>query len=240
MTEEIQLLSITAASIALFHTLFGPDHYLPFIVMSRAGKWSLSKTLWVTFASGLGHVLSSVLLGFIGVAMGLGVNKLTGIEEERGSLAAWLLIAFGFAYFVWGLRKAYKNKKHSHIHVHEDGTYHDHKHNHHNTHAHVHIDEKKESKKNITPWILFTIFVLGPCEPLIPILMYPAAEHNYWGLFIVTAIFGLITIVTMISVVIVGYYGVSFIHLGKLERYSHALAGAAILISGLAIIFLGL
>ena len=240
MTEEIQLLSITAASIALFHTLFGPDHYLPFIVMSRAGKWSLSKTLWVTFASGLGHVLSSVLLGFIGVAMGLGVNKLTGIEEERGSLAAWLLIAFGFAYFVWGLRKAYKNKKHSHIHVHEDGTYHDHKHNHHNTHAHVHIEEKKESKKNITPWILFTIFVLGPCEPLIPILMYPAAEHNYWGLFIVTAIFGLITIVTMISVVIVGYYGVSFIHLGKLEKYSHALAGATILISGLAIIFLGL
>ncbi len=240
MTEEIQLLSITAASIALFHTLFGPDHYLPFIVMSRAGKWSLSKTLWVTFASGLGHVLSSVLLGFIGVAMGLGVNKLTGIEEERGSLAAWLLIAFGFAYFVWGLRKAYKNKKHSHIHVHEDGTYHDHKHNHHNTHAHVHIEEKKESKKNITPWILFTIFVLGPCEPLIPILMYPAAEHNYWGLFIVTAIFGLITIVTMISVVIVGYYGVNFIHLGKLERYSHALAGATILLSGLAIIFLGL
>ncbi|RLD34090.1 MAG: hypothetical protein DRI73_04460 [Bacteroidetes bacterium] len=240
MTEEIQLLSITAASIALFHTLFGPDHYLPFIVMSRAGKWSLTKTLWVTLASGIGHVLSSVLIGFIGIAMGLGVNKLTGLEEGRGSLAAWLLIAFGFAYFVWGLRKAYRNKKHSHIHVHEDGTYHDHKHNHHSTHAHVHVKDEKEGKKNLTPWILFTIFVLGPCEPLIPILMYPAAEHNYWGLFIVTAIFALITIFTMIIVVIVGYYGVSFIHLGKLERYSHALAGATILLSGLAIIFLGL
>ncbi len=239
MTEEIQLLSITAASIALFHSLFGPDHYLPFIVMSRAGKWSLSKTLWITLASGIGHVLSSVLIGFIGIGLGLGVNKLTGLEEGRGSLAAWLLIAFGFAYFVWGMRKAYRNKKHSHIHVHEDGTYHDHKHSHYEGHAHVHTEEK-EGEKNLTPWILFTIFVLGPCEPLIPILMYPAAEHNYWGLFIVTTIFAVITIVTMLLVVVIGYYGVSFIRLGKLERYSHALAGATILISGLAIVFLGL
>lgn len=239
MTEEIQLLSITAASIALFHTLFGPDHYLPFIVMSRAGKWSISKTMWITLASGIGHVLSSILLGFIGIAMGLGVNKLTGMEAGRGSLAAWLLIAFGFAYFVWGMRKAYRNKKHSHIHVHEDGTYHDHKHSHYEGHAHVHTEEK-EGKKNLTPWILFTIFVLGPCEPLIPIVMYPAAEHNYWGLFIVTVIFAVITIVTMLLAVLIGYYGVSFIRLGKLERYSHALAGATILISGLAIIVLGL
>ena len=237
MNSEIQLLTITAASIGLFHTLFGPDHYLPFIVMSRAGRWSMRKTLLVTLASGVGHVLSSVALGFIGIALGIGVNKLTGIEGSRGSLAAWMLIAFGFAYMVWGIRRAYRNREHSHIHVHEDGTYHTHKHRHKNHHVHVHGET---TSRKLTPWILFTIFVLGPCEPLIPILMYPAAENNTAGLLLVTGVFALVTIITMLTVVAVASYGISFLPLGKLEKYTHALAGATIMLSGVGIVFLGL
>ncbi len=236
MTGEIQLLAITAASVALFHTLLGPDHYLPFIVMSRSGKWSLAKTLWITAASGLGHVLSSVVLGIIGIALGVGVNKMSGIEEGRGNFAAWMLIAFGLAYMIWGIRRVYRNRPHTHIHVHSDGTLHDHPHSHNSVHSHVH----KEGKKNLTPWILFTIFVLGPCEPLIPILMYPAAEGDFTGLFLVTSIFSLITILSMLAVVIVGYFGLNFLPLGKLEKYTHALAGGTIMLSGIAIIFMGL
>ncbi len=237
MTEEIRLLTLTAASIGLLHTLFGPDHYLPFIVMSRAGKWSMRKTMLVTLASGLGHVLGSVVLGMLGIAFGLGVNKLTGIESGRGSLAAWMLIAFGFAYMVWGVRRAYRNRKHSHIHVHKDGTYHTHKHHHHKDHLHVH---EKQAPRKLTPWILFVIFVLGPCEPLIPILMYPAAENNTAGLLIVTAVFGLATVLTMLTIVAVASFGINFLPFGKMERYTHALAGATILLSGIAIVFLGL
>jgi len=237
MTQGIQVLSITAASVALFHTLLGPDHYLPFIVMSKAGKWSMTKTVWVTLLSGIGHVASSVVLGFLGIFFGLGVNKLTHLETGRGSLAAWMLIAFGFAYLVWGIRKAYKNRKHSHLHVHEDGTFHTHTHNHHIEHTHLHEDKVN---KKLTPWVLFVIFILGPCEPLIPIVMYPAAEHDYIGLIWVTAVFGVVTILTMLSIVVVSAYGISFLPLGKLEKYAHALAGGTILLSGLAIILLGL
>ena len=48
MTDELSILIIAAASIAFFHTILGPDHYLPFIVMSRSGKWSIRKTTWIT------------------------------------------------------------------------------------------------------------------------------------------------------------------------------------------------
>ncbi len=44
MSSEITLLAITAASIGFFHTLFGPDHYLPFIMMSK-DKTNMGKTL---------------------------------------------------------------------------------------------------------------------------------------------------------------------------------------------------
>lgn len=236
MNRELIVLCVTAASIGFFHTLFGPDHYLPFIVMSKARGWSLGKTSFITFLCGLGHILSSVVLGFIGIAFGIAVMKLEAFEAFRGNLAAWALIGFGFAYFIWGIRQAIRNKPHKHIHFHEENEAHAHDHAHLDDHSHVH-----ESKKaNITPWILFTIFVLGPCEPLIPILMYPAAKESMSGLIWVTLVFGAITITTMLSVVVLASFGIKFLPMSKLERYNHALAGATICISGMAIQFLGL
>lgn len=237
MSDEILILMATAASIGFLHTLFGPDHYLPFIVMSRSGKWSIKKTAFVTFLCGIGHVLGSVVLGLLGVALGVALARLELIESVRGELAAWFLIAFGLVYFVWGMRRAIRNKPHKHAHVHEDGTDHEHEHVHATEHIHVHT---RKNDKNLTPWVLFTIFVLGPCEPLIPILMFPAAKENIFGLLMVTAVFGVVTIVTMLVVVLIASYGVSIIPTSKLERYVHAIAGATIGLSGMAIQFLGL
>jgi len=148
-----------------------------------------------------------------------------------------MFIAFGLVYFAWGLKKAIRNKHHTHLHFHENGSKHSHNHKHEEEHLHAHDNLKK---KNITPWILFTIFVFGPCEPLIPLLMYPAAQESAFGVFIVAAVFGLVTVSTMLTFVMLASLGISFVSLGKLERYTHALAGAAIFMSGLAIQFLGL
>ena len=258
--REIWMLAGTAAALGLVHTVIGPDHYLPFIVIGRARNWKLQKTLGVAFLAGLGHILSSVVLGFVGIALGLAVSKLEGVESARGAVAAWLLIGFGLAYFIWGLRRAWRDKPHVHPHLHdheEDHTHphgpglgaHDPAHEHVHQHAHVHTHERAEhahphgevpKKANITPWVLFTIFVFGPCEPLIPLVMYPAARHSTAGVALVAAAFGVVTIATMLVIIAAASFGASFVKLGKLERYSHALAGLMIFISGLAVQFLGL
>ena len=211
MSDEIIVLMATAASIGFFHTIFGPDHYIPFVAMSRSGKWSVYKTTVITFLCGVGHVLGSVVLGFIGIALGIAVSKLEIIEIARGGLAAWILITFGIIYFVWGMRRAIRNKSHRHVHIHEDGITHDHEHIHQNGHVHPHSESESG---NITPWVLFTIFVLGPCEPLIPLLMYPAAKENFIGLALVTGIFATVTITTMLIIVLVSIYGINFIPTG--------------------------
>ena len=92
----------------------------------------------------------------------------------------------------------------------------------------------------MTPWVLFTIFVFGPCEVLIPLVMYTAARHPPAGVALVTAVFGVITIGTMLSLVLAAAYSGRAIPLGRLERYSHALAGAAIFLCGVSIQCLGL
>ncbi|MCG3128394.1 MAG: hypothetical protein CHACPFDD_03282 [Phycisphaerae bacterium] len=226
-------LCITAATIGFVHTLAGPDHYVPFVAMARAGRWSLRWTVLITLLCGLGHVFSSVILGMIGIAAGRAVEELVHIESWRGDLAGWLLLAFGIAYAAWGLRRAWRNIPHRHLHVHADGTAHSHEHNHHGAHVHVHTAES--GRASLTPWIIFTIFVFGPCEPLIPLLMYPAATSGLVNTAVVATVFGVVTIGTMLAVVSALYCGLGAIRVSGLERYAHAAAGATIALCGLLI-----
>lgn len=230
------LLAGTAVTIGFIHTLVGPDHYLPFIVMGEARQWTIRKTMLITFLCGLGHVLSSVVLGFVGIIAGISLSKLEFFESFRGNIAAWLLIAFGLVYMLISIRSLYRKRKHVHQHQHADGTMHEHEHNHFSGHSHMHLSERK----NLTPWILFLIFVLGPCEPLIPLVMYPAAEHNMHGVIIVSLLFSAVTIATMMSVVLAFRLGLSHINMKPVEKYVNVIAGATIFVSGLAIQLLGL
>ncbi|MBM4027312.1 MAG: hypothetical protein FJ280_18185 [Planctomycetes bacterium] len=236
--EDLKALLLTAGSIGFFHTLLGPDHYVPFIMMSWARRWSAAKTALITAACALGHIGGSVALGLVGVSLGLAVRSLEGAESVRGDLAAWLLIAFGLAYLIWGIRLVYRRHPHQHTHPHLAAGGHDHVHPHRHLGEHSHVHDT-ESAQNVTPWILFVIFVFGPCEPLIPILMYPAAEGGPLDLLIVSVVFGGVTMVTMLGAVFLGRAGVDFLPLKKIQRYSHAMAGATILLCGLAIRFLG-
>ena len=109
----------------------------------------------------------------------------------RGDLAAWLLTGFGALYLLWGVRRAIRNSPHTHRHMHDEGVEHAHSHAHDGSHLHVH---SSSGRRSLTPWILFTIFLFGPCEPLIPLLMYPAAAENLWSVALVAGVFGGVTL----------------------------------------------
>src|SRR5262245_42000454 len=122
---------LSAAVIGFFHTLTGPDHFVPFIAMARAGAWSRRKTIAVTTICGVAHVLSSVVIGLVGLAAGTALIELTGFEALRGSLVGWLLLGFGLAYAVWGLRRAWRSK------------------------ASTATEESSATNAGIAPWALF-------------------------------------------------------------------------------------
>jgi hypothetical protein len=237
MSTELGALSTAAVSIGFIHTLYGPDHYVPFVAMSRIGKWSLRKTILVTLACGIGHVGSSIVIGFIGIACGIVVLQIELLESLRGDLAGWLLIAFGVGYFAWGVMRAIYNVPHRHLHVGTQGLE-SHAHEHFGAHTHEEAGAEPEaagSRGKMTPWILLTIFVFGPCEPLVPLLMYPAAKASVWGVVCVAVLFGLITLATMTSMVVLMCYGTGSLFMRRFERYSHAFAGLVVLTCGLAV-----
>jgi len=234
--NEAQILILTAASIAFLHTILGPDHYVVFAAMGKARGWSLSRTLRITLFCGIGHVLSSVIIGAIGLLLGAQLASLVEIESMRGNLAGWALLAFGLMYFAWGLRQAGRDHSHSHVHTHGE-LVHVHVHDHHDEHKHVH---DQQAHNSITPWAMFVIFVFGPCEALIPLFMYPAAQQSVGLVMSVALVFGAVTLATMLALVAITSIGLDRFRLPLAgRRYAHAVAGASVALCGGAISFTG-
>lgn len=233
MTMEPHILLGSAAGVAVFHTVVGVDHSLPFIVLAKAERWPLRRLWAVTALCGVAHVLSSVLLALGAIGLGVAVDSVLGVEERRGSAASWLLIGFGTIYGVWATVRRARGRTHRHAHVHLDGLVHTHDHDHRSEHVHAHPHAKAA-----TTLALFLIFVLGPCEFLVAPLM--AAHRFGWPWVVATAsTFSLATIGTMLAVVTLGHWGLGLRRLEFLESNMHAIAGFTIALSGFAIQALG-
>jgi hypothetical protein len=186
--------------------------------------------MW-TIICGCGHVWSSVLLALGGAAIGWSVSKLHWFEHVRGGIAGWIMLGFGLVYGCWGLLRAFQNKPHKHFDTYEDGIY---------VYEHKHGQTVQPSERyKVTPWVMFIIFLLGPCEPMIPLLYYPAASNSIDGMVILISVYTLVTLLTMIAMVFLGYFGISFIQTAKLERYMHAIGGLTIFICGAGMLWMG-
>lgn len=223
---------ITSVSIACLHTLTGPDHYIPFIALSKARGWSLPKTIFWTVTCGCGHVWSSVLLGLGGGAIGWSLSKVKWLESVRGGIAGWALVAFGLIYGFWGLMRAKKGRTHKHFDVYDDGSIYVYQHKHGSS-----VSPKERFA--VTPWVMFVIFVLGPCEPMIPLLYFPAAKNSWPAMASLIIVYTLFTLGTMVVMVVFGLYGFAFSKTEKLEQYVHAIGGVTIFICGAGMVFLG-
>lgn len=230
MQTEIEVLMIAAVSIAFLHTVTGPDHYVPFIALSKSRGWSVSKTLFWTVICGCGHVWSSVLLGLGGAAVGWSISKVRWLENIRGGIAGWALVGFGAAYSIYGVISAKREKQHKHFDVYDDGSVYVFEHNHNAAVA--------KERFAVTPWVMFLIFVLGPCEPMIPLLYFPAAKHSLSGMILLIIVYTICTLAAMLIMVTTGYFGFGFLQTEKLEKWVHALGGLTIFICGTGMVFL--
>jgi len=199
--------------IALVHAALGPDHYVPFIAIGMAQRWSRARAFFVTLIAGIAHVASSIVIGFVGIAAGLTLEKLEFLEGTRGTVAGWLLIFAGVVYLLWSLRR------HTHRHA-EDFT-----------------DDPRARRRSVLFWTLVAVFVLGPCEPLVP-LMFVAVQINWLAVLVSSAIFLVLTVFMMELLVLTGLAGIKLLPAKLSHRLGNALA--AVVIIGLGIVLIAL
>jgi len=151
--------------LATTHTV-SPDHWFPFVMVGRANKWRTSWVLGLAILAGIGHVGTSVVIGFIGVFAKTGTAKEVATSLENATPI--LLMVFGFGYAAYAF---YKQKVRAHGHSHgipiinkwlgiDPHAYelptHDHHHEHthdnhgndHGEHGHTHSQHEHEHTHN--------------------------------------------------------------------------------------------
>ena len=238
--QTTALLLGTAASLAIVHTLLGIDHSLPFVALGRARGWALGRTLLVTASCGAGHVASSVLIGAAGVAFGVATDALLWLESTRGELAAALLIGFGLAYAARAVWRSLRGRQGARLRGGPAGAGR-------MTPAPVPgavpavaTGRERAGSGRMTPWALFIVFVLGPCEPLIPLMVVPGMARDWLAVAAVVAVFGLLTVAAMLLAVAAAWRGAALFGAGWIGRHADAAAGLVVAASGAAVLFLGL
>ena len=204
-----------AAGIGALHTL-APDHWVPFAALARAQKWSAARTARITFLCGFGHVTVSALLGLLALLFGRAIFERAG--ARMGAVAGVLLVGFGLAYGVWGLRRAAGRRVHGHAHTHYD---------------HVHDASKT------TAWSLFVLFSADPCVAVIP-LLFAAAPLGTAPTVGVVLLYEAATIATMIVLVLPARAGFERLRFPWLDHWGDAVAGALIAATGLVVMALGI
>ncbi|MDG1138300.1 MAG: hypothetical protein P8N49_02115 [Opitutales bacterium] len=216
MISETFLIAGSAASVGFIHTILGPDHYLPLVAMAKTNGWSGPKTATYTLFCGLSHVLGTILVGSLVFLLGLAFFNMDTVQSFRGDFAGWFLLLFGAIYFAWGTRWAMRNSS---------------------------LKQKPTQINTISrcaPFALLIFFILGPCEPLIPLMSLGTANTEVLSSILVLLAFCGTTVLTMLLCVMFFYYGISrFSLFMKFEDYMHAVTGLIIFLCGSAIQFLG-
>ncbi len=120
MTADGPALLAAAAGVGFGHAIL-PDHWVPLAVLGRTRRYSLARVARLSGLAGIAHVLVSIVLG--GVIIAIGLQFRSAIETAQDTIIGALLIATGLGFVVFELTG------HGHSHDHGHGE-HEHGHGH--------------------------------------------------------------------------------------------------------------
>ena len=235
--ETAGILITAAASTAAVHTLV-PDHWLPFVLMGRAQKWSLLKTAWIAGLSALVHVGISLILGALALGVGMGAARAMG--DKLGVLTGVLLCLFGIAYSAWAIRSGGHSHAHTYGRPHLDSM----------TSgdsptdsgasrsiegSHTHEPASQSAAHKASAYSLLVIVGIHPCVLALPIL-FAAAPLGTSGAVLVASTYAFCTITAMVAVTLVGLTAARQIRMGFLEKHGDLLTGVIIFVVGVFIL----
>src|SRR5437763_13684112 len=88
-------LLLAAGGVGFGHAVL-PDHWVPLAVVGRTQHYPLGKVARLSTLAGVAHVLVSVILGGIVVAIGLQFRS--SVEHAQSAIVGSLLIATGIGF----------------------------------------------------------------------------------------------------------------------------------------------
>ncbi|MGO4409071.1 MULTISPECIES: hypothetical protein [unclassified Brevundimonas] len=187
-----------------------PTHWLPFVLVGRAQRWSIARVMTVAVTAGLAHIASTAIVGSLIVAAGLALNAWIGGLLPH--LSAALLFLFGAFY----LARASLQKPLT------------------ATGPEAEAPEPAVSNRAAF-WGLVLMMAVTPGEVLLPIYLSSATEGMV-ALGLLTVSFALGTVLGMTLLSALASAGYSILRLERWARYEGAILGVALIVIGLLVL----
>jgi len=117
MSDNGPALLAAAAGVGFGHAIL-PDHWVPLAVLGRTRRYPLSRVARLSGLAGVAHVLVSIVLGAVIIAIGLQFRST--IQSAQDTIIGCVLIATGLGFAVLELT----GRGHHHDHDHDDHHHH--------------------------------------------------------------------------------------------------------------------
>jgi nickel/cobalt transporter (NicO) family protein len=222
-----------AAGVGFGHAIL-PDHWVPLAVLGRTRRYPLSRIARLSSLAGVAHVLVSIVLGAVIIAIGLQFRST--IEHAQDTIIGCILIATGIGFLLLELTG------HGHHHDHGRGQghgYDGHDH-HHGEHEHHHDQHHASGQSGGRLSGLAAVMVpfgaaASPDLTILPVFLAATTAG------IATAvgslvIFAAVTIGTIVGLTLAAAHGGYQIQGEWLERWGNVFTAGVLTIIGLLVL----
>jgi ABC-type nickel/cobalt efflux system permease component RcnA len=224
-----------AAGVGFGHAIL-PDHWVPLAVLGRTRRYPLSRIARLSGLAGIAHVLVSLVLGAVIIAVGLRFRST--IQGAQDTIIGCVLIATGIGFAVYELTGHGHSHDHPHSHDHEHGHDHEHEHEHeHEPAAHAHQQPRRGGMKSLAAVMVPFGAAASPDLTILPVFLAATTAG------IVTAvgslvIFAAVTIGTIVGLTLAAARGGYEVRGEWLERWGNAITAFVLVVIG-ALVLVG-
>ena len=215
-----------AAGVGFGHAVL-PDHWVPLAVLGRARRYPLSKIARLSGLAGLAHVLLSIVLGALIIAVGLQFRS--SVSDAQDAIIGGLLIATGLGFgFLQATGRGHRHDHEGHGHGHS------HDHGHHAGHSHADLDSHRGVGRLAAIMVPFGA-AASPDLTILPVFLAATTAGVATAVGSVV-IFGAVTVGTIVGLTLGAAKGGYQIKGEWLDRWGNAVTAVVLVVIGALIL----
>jgi nickel/cobalt exporter len=214
-------LLVASAGVGFGHAIL-PDHWVPLAVVGRTRRYPLSKVARLSGLAGVAHVLISIALGAVIIAVGLQFRS--EVQGAQDTIIGCLLIATGIGFAALELTGRGHGRQHGgHSHEH-DGDVHGHEHSH-----------DQRGIRGLAAIMVPFGAAASPDLTILPVFL-AATTAGVAPAIGSVLIFAAVTIATIVGLTLVAARGGYQIRGEWLERWGNALTALVLVVIGVLVL----
>jgi ABC-type nickel/cobalt efflux system permease component RcnA len=214
-----------AAGVGFGHAVL-PDHWVPLAVLGRTRRYPLSRVARLSGLAGIAHVLVSIVLG--GVIIAVGLQFRSTVEHAQDTIIGCILIATGIGFLI--LELTGRGHHHDHDHDHDHDHHHDLDH-----HDHHHHGPEHRHRHGLAAVMVPFGAAASPDLTILPVFLAATTAGAATAIGTVV-IFAAVTIGTIVGLTLAAAHGGYQIRGDWLERWGNLITAGVLAAIGVLVL----